>query len=185
MRSPDKQRENFQIPLMYAFRDAFEKGDARKKEDVRVDGERVVSTRGSMRRRSVDEQLLKRDLAIDLTALLSTVDLASVVDLDGLDYVQKSILNYGLYDLTHITTGSSAVASLRDSLKSTLLQHEPRLSADTLGVERVEADKDHDDQRVRFTVAADMICRPLDVPIEFVAELDVGDAKVIMPQLLG
>jgi hypothetical protein len=34
-------------------------------------------------------------------------------------------------------------------------------------------------------VSANMICRPLDVPIEFVAELDVGAAKIVLPQPIG
>ena len=184
MRAPDKQRENFQIPLMYAFRDAFEKGDATKQENLVVDGERVLSTRGSLRRRAADETLLKRDLAIDLGALLDTIDLDSVEDLEGLDYVKKSVINYGLYDITHVTTGSSRIDALRGQLKDALLQHEPRLTPDTLGVERVII-KDDTDQRVRYQVSANMICRPLDVPIEFVAELDVGAAKIVLPQPIG
>ena len=181
MRAPEKQRQHFQIPLMYAFRDAFEKGDATKQEDIRVDGERVLSARGSMRRQAADETLLKGDLAIDLAALLDTIDLASVVDLEGLDHVKKSVLNYGLYDITHLTTGSGGIDLLRAQLKEALLQHEPRLTADTLGVDRVEV-KDDVDQRVQFAVCADMVCRPLDVPIEFVAEFDAGAGKIVVPR---
>ncbi len=128
--------------------------------------------------------MLKHDLATDLGALLDTIDLESVTDLDGLDYVKKSILNYGLYDITHVTTGSAGMDALQAQLKDALLQHEPRLTPETLGIERVIV-KDDIDQRVRFTVFANMICRPLDVPIEFVAELDVGAAKIVLPQPLG
>jgi type VI secretion system protein ImpF len=184
MLTPEKQRENFQIPLMYAFRDAFEKGDASKQEDLRVDGERVLSSRGSLRRRAADESLLRHDLAVDLAALLDTIDLASVVDLDGLEYVKRSILNYGLDDITHLTTGSASVDALRDRLRDALLRHEPRLTPDTLAVEEIKI-KDDVDQRVQFNVYAHMVCRPLDVPVEFVAELDVGAAKVALPRPPG
>ena len=39
------------------------------------------------------------------------------------------------------------------------------------------------DQRIRFTVSAEMACKPLDVPIEFVAEVDVGSGKVRLTRL--
>ena len=88
MRTPDK-KERLQIPLMFAFRDAFEQRDATKKEDVRVDGERVVADRSLLRRRGTEEALLKRDLAIDLGALVDTINLASATDLDGLELRQE------------------------------------------------------------------------------------------------
>ena len=40
--------------------------------------------------------LLKRDLAVDLLALANTIDLASAVDIADLDYVKRSIVNFGL-----------------------------------------------------------------------------------------
>jgi type VI secretion system protein ImpF len=183
MRSPEKQKDRLQIPLMFAFRDAYEKRDAAKPEDVRVDGERVVADRATLRRRGTDESHLKRDLAIDLAALVDTVSLASSIDLSGRDFVRKSVLNYGLDDLTHITLESHEVDAIGDQLKTALLRHEPRLSADTLHVER--ADTDEVNQRVRFKVRADMLSKPLDIPIEFVAEVDVGSGKVIVPRTIG
>ena len=133
MRAPDK-KERLQIPLMYAFRDAYEQRDATKRQDVRVDGERVVADRMLLRQRGTDEALLKRDLAVDLGALVDTINLASTADLEGLDYVKRSIVNYGLDDLTHIVIESSEVDGIATQLKSAILHHEPRLSPESLVV---------------------------------------------------
>jgi type VI secretion system protein ImpF len=184
MRSPDKQRDHFQIPVMFAFRDAFAKRDANTREDTRIDGERVISARGSLRRRAADEIALKHDLSVDLEHLLDTINLESVVDLDGFDYVKRSVLNYGIYDITHLTVGQTAIARIEDDLRGALLHHEPRLDPQSISIERVEI-VDDVQQRVRFTVFANMIFRPLDVPIEFVAELDVSAAKLVLPSLPG
>jgi type VI secretion system protein ImpF len=182
MRTPDK-KERLQIPLMFAFREAFEQRDATKQEDVRVDGERVVADRSMLRRRGTEESRLKRDLAIDLGALVDTINLASTADLDGLDYVKKSVLNFGLDDLTHITVESKAVENVARQLKAALLHHEPRLSPESLAIER--SDDDEVNQRVRFRVRAEMLSKPLDIPIEFVAEVDVGAGKILLPRLPG
>jgi len=127
--------------------------------------------------------MLKRDLAIDLGALVDTINLASTADLDGLDYVKKSIVNYGLDDLTHITVESNDVLEIGRQLKAAILHHEPRLSPDSLVVERAEDDEVN--QRVRFRVRAELLSKPLDIPIEFLAEVDVGAGKVILPRLPG
>lgn len=185
MRAPEKPKDRLQIPLMYAFREAFEKKDATTIEDVRIDGERIIAERSTIGRRGTQEGLLKADLAIDLGALVDTINLASVVDLDGFDYVKKSVLNYGLDDLVRITLGSAASQTIVDNLKAALLQHEPRLSAETLVVEETDQRDDDVNQKVRYRVRGELICRPLDIPVEFVAELDKGTGKVAVPRLAG
>ena len=185
MRAPEKPKDRLQIPLMFVFREAYAKKDATTAADVRVDGERVIAERSTISRRGTQESLLKADLSIDLAALVDTIDLASTADLEGLDYVKKSVLNYGLDDLVHITLGSEASKEIVDNLKNALLQHEPRLSAETLLVEESDSRDDEVNQKVRFRVRGELICRPLDIPVEFVAELDKTSGKVIVPRLAG
>jgi type VI secretion system protein ImpF len=167
---------------MYAFRDAFKQGDARKTSDVRVDGERVISGRSSLRRNGAAEAVLRENLALDLVSLVNTIDLASVIDLEDLPYVGRSILNYGLDDIAHITSDETRVADIGRSLLTALLQHEPRLKPDSLHVER-ETGFDDVNQRIRLNVAAEMSSTPFDVPVEFVAEVDVGSGKVMLTRL--
>lgn len=185
MRAWNKQKDRLQIPLMFAFRDAFERRDAIKPGAVEVDGERVVSDRGSIRRRGADETTLKRDLAQDLASLVDTVNLASAVDLADYPYVERSVLNYGLNDLTQVAVGSEEVNKVGTDLKQALADHEPRLGSESLTVRRADEEGDGLKARVRFKVQADMACRPLDVPIEFVAEVDMTAAKVVLPKLPG
>lgn len=162
---------------MFAFRAAAEAGDARKHIDERDGGERVVSSRNLMRRRGADEAVLRRDLATDLVSLLNTIDLGSTEELDGLDYVGRSVLNYGLYDVGHLTSEDEGVEDIAQDLLAALVHHEPRLRGETLNVER-DSQFDDVDQKVRFNISAEMICHPLDVPVEFIAEVDVGSGKI-------
>jgi type VI secretion system protein ImpF len=183
MAPPDRQNERLKIPLMFAFRDAYEKRDAKRMEDVRVDGERVISNRNSMRR-GTTESVLKQDLGTDLGSLVDTINLGSAIALDELPYVSRSVLNYGLPDLSPITAGTDRVDIIGVNLKAALLRHEPRLNRRSLSVQRNGDDEDSG-QRVRFKVHAELISRPLDIPVEFVAEVDVGAGKVFVPRLPG
>ena len=46
---------------------------------------------------------------------------------------------------------------------------------------RAEADSD---QRIAFDITAEMAARPVDVPLEFVAEIDTGAGKVALSSLV-
>lgn len=182
MRKKKKKTDHFQIPLMHAFRDAFDAGDAKKVIDQRMAGEKVLSGRGSMKRRGATETILKRDLAIDLTSLVNTIDLNSAVDLSGLDHVKNSVLNYGLYDVAHLTSDERGVGQIATDLINALIQHEPRINRETLTVTRSDQ-FDEANQKMRYEISAELINKPLDIPLEFVAEIEVASGKVQLSQL--
>ncbi|WP_274627902.1 type VI secretion system baseplate subunit TssE [Arvimicrobium flavum] len=167
-------------PIMSAFREAFAARDARKRIVQTVSGERIVPGRHSSQRRG-DEGALRRDLAIDLMALLNTIDLGSSVDLENYAHVRRSIVNYGLSDVGRLTSEEERVNLIRDDLRTALVQFEPRLNPETIHIERDE--KVDDEQRVRFTVSVEMFCRPADLAVEFVAEVDVGSGKINLSRL--
>jgi type VI secretion system protein ImpF len=180
-----QQGQRLQVPLLYAFREAAEAGDSRK-ADIRYeeDGARVVSQRASLRQRGTNETLLKRNLNIDLEHLANTINLGSVIDLADHPAVRRSVLNFGIDDLTHLTTDSSDLLMLGEVLRAALIAHEPRLVPETLSVEQHGGDVENA-QRISFFAHAEMKCRPVDIPLEFVAEIDVGSGKVDLHGVSG
>ena len=180
-----QQAQRLQVPLLYAFREAAEAKDSRK-ADIRYeeDGARVVSKRASMRQRGTNESMLKRNLNIDLEHLANTINLGSVIDLDDYPAIRRSVLNFGIDDLTHLTTDSSDLLMLGEALRAALIAHEPRLVPETLSVEQHSGDVENA-QRISFFTHAEMKCRPVDIPLEFVAEIDVGSGKVDLHGVSG
>ncbi len=182
MRKKKKKTDQFQIPLMHAFRDAFDAGDSKKKINERVAGEKVIAGRGSLKRRGANETILKRDLSIDLASLVNTIDLDSTEDLSDFDYVRKSVLNFGLYDVAHMTSDERRIDNIATDLVNALIQHEPRINAQTVNVER-DHEFDETNQKMRYEISAEMLSKPLDIPLEFVAEVDIGSGKVHLSKL--
>lgn len=167
---------------MLAFREAFDAGDAAKRIEERVGGERVLSARGSLRRRGAEEAVLKRDLAVDLMSLVNTIDLDSAMEISDLDYVKRSVLNFGLPDLSRLTSLEVGVDEVGRYLKEALLAHEPRLRPESIHIEKGTEVSD-ETHRVSFAVSAEMACSPLDLPTEFVAEVDIGSGNLRLTRL--
>jgi type VI secretion system protein ImpF len=168
---------------MYAFREAFRQKDSRKALDLRdTSGERVIASRRNSARSWVTEATLRQSLGEDLNALLNTVNLGSAEDLSQFSYVARSILDYGIADITGYSMGENAIEDIGDELRTALTQYEPRLIPSSIEIKR---DTSFDDaaQKFRFMISADMHSTPVDVPIEFVAELEVDSGKMRVSRL--
>lgn len=178
--------QKLQVPLLHAFREAARARDSRK-ADLRYDAEgaRIVSQRAGLRQSGADEAVLRRNLNIDLEHLANTINLASVIDLEAYPRVRRSVLNFGIDDLTHLTVGSGEADELAEVLRTALIDHEPRLVPETLSIERRDDPDDGTEQRISFFAHAEMKCRPVDIPLEFVADIDVGSGKVELSGVAG
>lgn len=180
MAGPNK-KDRISPPLMFAFREAFRQKDSRKALDLRDDtGERMIAGRRS--RASVTEAVLRRDLAEDLSGLLNTINLGSAEDLSEFSFVSRSILNYGLTDLTGYTVGEAAIDELSEELRIALSEHEPRLINETVEVKQDET-VETSNQKLRFLVSAEMHASPVDIPVEFVAELELDSGTMRIAKL--
>ena len=170
-------------PLMHAFREAFRNKDAKKELDLRDDtGERVIASRRVSARSWVNEAALRRDLAEDLTRLLNTVNLDSAQELSEFSYAARSILNYGLTDITAYSLEENAVNDITAELRQSLKDYEPRLIPASIEVRR-DTTVDSAAQQIRFAVSAEMHATPVDIPVEFVAELELDSGKMRISRL--
>jgi type VI secretion system protein ImpF len=179
----ERNTSHFQVSLMNVFRQAARERDARARDETEVDSDgRVLSARTIERREGSDQATLRKNLAADLGNLMGTIHLEATVPLDGLDHVRASVLNYGIQDMSRFSVSDAKNPKLLSRLREQLLAHEPRLIAETLKItlRREEADSR---QRIAFDVVAEMTARPVDVPLEFVAEIDTGEGKIAISDL--
>ena len=97
-------------PLMHVFRAAHEAKDAKKRVDLRNDvGERIIASRRLPARQVITEVVLRREVWRDLEALLNAVALESTIDMTETPYARRSIINFGLPDISNRTIDESAV----------------------------------------------------------------------------
>jgi type VI secretion system protein ImpF len=171
-------RKRLRPPLMFAFREAHLSKDAKLSLDLRdAGGERVIASRRAAPRAAITEQKLRREIALDLEALVNTINLAASIDLSAHEHVRRSVLNHGFPDLTRLSIDEHRVEAIREDLAAVLVGYEPRLIRQSIAVERDQS-LDPAELKLRFLVRAGLNCEPLNVPIEFVADLELDTGKI-------
>jgi type VI secretion system protein ImpF len=169
-------------PLMHVFRTAHEAKDAKRIIDQRNEaGERIIASRRLRARQVITESMLRREVSRDLDALLNTVALDATVDMEHAPHVRKSILNFGIPDIAVRTIDENGVNDIPEEIRTAIINYEPRIAANSL---RIARDKEVDpvELKVRFVIRGELVCHPVHVPVEFVADI-VESGKIVINRL--
>jgi type VI secretion system protein ImpF len=170
-------------PLMYAFRAAHEKRDAKTRLDLRdKSGDRVIAARRVTTRSPISESVLRREVTTDLLDLFNTTNLASAQDMSTATEARRSILNYGFPDLSWRTLDENSLAEVAREIEFALANFEPRLDPGSIKARRDGVARE-EELKLRFLVKADLVARPLNVPLEFVAEIELDSGKIKIDRL--
>jgi type VI secretion system protein ImpF len=177
------RRNRLSPPLMFAFRSAFAARDSKKPSAPSEEaGQRVALGRRSASRSPITEPQLRREVARDLESLLNTVAMESAEDIEAFPAVRNSILNFGLPDIAHRTIDEGGVGDVRDEIRTALMNYEPRLAPESIQAKRDET-VDSVELKVRFVVRAELRCEPVNVPVEFVADVELESGSIQVNRL--
>ncbi len=182
MATPVDKNERLSPPLMHAFRLAHRERDAAVPIDIRERGERVIALRRAASRAPISESELRKLVNSDLVALLNTTNMEAIEDLSSAPEVRHSILNFGFPDLTRRSIDETGVDSIAGEIETALRAFEPRLAPGSVKARRDETIA-ADTLRVRFLVSAELRLFPVNVPAEFIAEVEVNSGKVRIDRL--
>jgi type VI secretion system protein ImpF len=178
-----RRSERLSPPLMHAFRAAHAARDAKKELDLRDEGgDRVIAQRRVTGRSAITESLLRREVARDLADLMNTTNLDSMESLSEHQHVRRSILNYGFPDLAHRTIDEGRIVDISDEITTALIDFEPRLISRSIQSSRDDT-VDDAELKIRFVVRADLRCDPVNVAVEFVADVELDSGKIRINRL--
>jgi type VI secretion system protein ImpF len=178
-----RKNQRLAPPLMFAFRAAHEKRDSQKALDLRdAGGERVIAARRAPGRAPISEAGLRREVNADLVDLLNTTNLDAAIDLETAPLVARSVLNFGFPDLSTRTIDEQRLGEISREIEQALATFEPRLAQGSLKVGR-DPYVDVEALRLKFFIRADLRAEPLDVPVEFIAEVELDSGKIKVDRL--
>jgi type VI secretion system protein ImpF len=188
-----RKEDRAKVSIMQIFRSRYD-------ENRPLDGDTTITPRIRLAD-GVTEDQLREHIEADLSALLSTVRLDACYQLKETDEgrtptrfeaktpwdktypeLARSILNYGFCDLSDITQHDLQKQDIVKLIRQSLVDHEPRLLADSIRI-KVTTEDGGRAQRLSLFVEADLMGDPVDIPLDFDAEVDLGAGKLRMSKL--
>jgi type VI secretion system protein ImpF len=122
--------------------------------------------------RVVSKTRLRDAVLRDLSWLFNSSQLSSSESMVGYEHARRSVLNYGLPVLSGRTASSVDPGALEQQVREAIIDHEPRILADTLRVEALASEEqlDHHNQ-ISFRISGQLWAQP--VPLELLLHTDV------------
>ena len=139
----------------------------------------------SREKRVISATRLRDCVARDISWLLNCVNLGTGVELDDYPEVARSVLNFGIPDLTGMALAGVDANVLQRQLREALLAFEPRLTGNTLRVV-VNADgKRMDQQSLVFNIESEMWAQPIPLNLYLKTEVDLETGRFNVSESLG
>jgi type VI secretion system protein ImpF len=126
---------------------------------------------------SMSQEQFKAAVIRDLGWLLNSVALEVCLDLEKYPAIRKSVLNYGLPDLSGHTSSTIDVHHVEKAIRAAILQYEPRIIRNSLKV-RVHSDPDamaHNS--LVFEIAGAVFGQPSPFQVVLKSELDLESTE--------
>jgi type VI secretion system protein ImpF len=125
-------------------------------------------------------QRLREVVLRDIAWLLNATNFAAGEDIDAYPEVQRSVLNYGLPDLSGRTASGTDPAALERSIRDALLAFEPRILRHSLQVRLSRNEDQMSHNAMTFDIEGELWAQPipLHVYVRTEIDLDVGDVRV-------
>jgi len=120
---------------------------------------------------------LKQSVMRDLEWLLNAGCLETTQDLSDYPQVKKSVLNYGLPDLSGTTASNVDSTTLERLLRQAIVNFEPRILADSLKVRVTDRDKHNN---IIFEIDGELWSQPTPerLYLKTILDLELGSVEV-------
>lgn len=168
--------------ILQVFRASHNEKDAHHRREISGDGITKLTSARKQRRFGVSETELRQHLEADLAALLNTIHLEAICPLDDTPHVADSIVNYGFRDLSGLGKVALNTPAVVATLRESLIRFEPRLIAESLDVQ-IRDTSNGKTHHLAVFVTAEMLGDPVDVSLDFDAEIDLGAGKMSLSHL--
>lgn len=142
-------------------------------------------TEESRDKRVISATRLRECVTRDLSWLLNCVNLETSVDLDSYPEVARSVLNFGIPDLTGTALSGIDADALQRRIRDAILAFEPRLTGSSLRVTVQANNQRMDRQSLRFDIESEMWAQPLPLNLYLKTEVDLETGKLAVSESLG
>jgi type VI secretion system protein ImpF len=129
--------------------------------------------------RVIDLKRLREIVRRDLSWLLNTNNADTLIDPERFPHATRSVLNYGVREVSGDFTSVERVAEMRASIQRAIEWYEPRIKPGTLDV-ALRADAGRSQAVLVFDIRADMWAQPLPQELYLRSEIDITTGQVTL-----
>ncbi len=133
--------------------------------------------------RVIDVMRLREIIQRDLSWLLNTSNIENTFDSEVYPNVARSVLNYGLTEVSGTYSTSERAELIRRSIEQAISAHEPRIIEGSVDV-ALTAEDDGADMMVSLNIRADMWAQPLPLELYLRSRVDVTTGEVSVERSL-
>jgi len=133
--------------------------------------------------RVIDVVRLREIIQRDLSWLLNTSNIENTFDPEIYPNVARSVLNYGLTEVSGTYSTSERAELIRRSIERAISAHEPRIIEGSVDVALTTGD-DGADMMVSLNIRADMWAQPLPLELYLRSQVDVTTGEVSVERSL-
>lgn len=146
----------------------------------RLTDEEPQNKQESRERRVLSMQRLRDSVRRDLAWLFNSVNLTALQDLAEYPEVARSVVNYGLPDLSGHTVSGVDVVELERLLRQCVRDFEPRILPNTVKVRLIVDEQKMSHNAMVFDIEGELWAQPLPLHMFLRTEvdLDIGDVTV-------
>lgn len=137
----------------------------------------------SREQRVLSMRQLRQSVLRDLTWLLNTTALESMVDLSGLPDAARSVINYGTPVLSGISLAGTDLSKIERKIKQAIINFEPRILPKSLRIEVIAAEDEMNQKALSFKIEGDLWAQPLPVHLYIRSDLDLETGEVSVKEL--
>lgn len=152
--------------------------------------DRITDLQPEKEKESAAQQVLSqkqfKDAVIrDLAWLLNTTSLDSVVDLSGFPEAERSVLNYGMPDISGHTSHSIDSTILEKSLQRVIYEYEPRIIHNSLKVKVHSNPDEMTHNSLVFAIEGVVFGQPMPFQVVLRSELDLECGQFLIREDTG
>lgn len=130
--------------------------------------------------RVLSAQRLRAALMRDLAWLLNTGHFETVEDLEDYGHVRRSVLNYGIPDLTGLTIAGADTTQIERAVRQAIVDFEPRIAPESLRVTVQTSENAMGRNAMVFRIEGELWAKPAPQALYLKTEVDLetGDVTV-------
>lgn len=121
---------------------------------------------------------LRQSVLRDLSWLLNTAALESMMDLSEVPHAARSVINFGSPVFSGVAVTGIDVRKVETKVRLAIAHFEPRILADSLSVELIKNSEQMSNKALSFRIEGDLWAQPLPVHLYIRSDLDLETGEI-------